>query len=296
MRGDAAVSRSVPARLTVVIPARDAERWIGEQLSALCEQEVDGEWEVILADNRSRDGTVRAFEQFADRLPSARVVDASSVAGQAYARNVAAAAARGDALVFLDADDVVSPGYLRAVRSGLVHCDVGVARIDYRRLNSSETGLDPPESPSDMAPYLGFLPAGPGAGLAVWRQVFDRLGGFDVDMPPGEDIDFCWRAQLQGFVIASISGAVLSYRMRSGVRRQFQQAFRYGEVHPALYRRFRQSGMPRRSGLEALRFHGGLFPKLLRVRSRSDLSAVAVMAGLRLGHIAGSARARAWYP
>lgn len=288
--------------LSVVIPARDAEPWIGQQLEALASQDLDGEWEVILADNGSTDRTVEVFEAFAGRLPATQVIDASARPGQAHARNRGAAASRGDALVFLDADDVVAPGYLQAVRTGLAECDVGVGSLDERFLNDALTqdvvAQDPAGTDTGIGlePYLGFLPAGPGAALSAWRAVFDRLDGFDVALPPGEDIDFCWRAQLAGLRLARIPGATVRYRHRTGLRDLFRQAVRYGAVRPLLYRRFRDRGMRRRTGRAAVRFYLGLFPLVVRVRNRSDLERLVVLAGTRVGHILGSFRYRTWYP
>ena len=76
--------------LSVVIAALDADRWLGEQLEALASQVTDFDWEVILADNGSRDGTKGVFEGYLVRLPSSAWVDASDTKGPAHARNVGA--------------------------------------------------------------------------------------------------------------------------------------------------------------------------------------------------------------
>ena len=76
--------------LSVIIPARDAGATIGTQLEALAAQQWPGRWEVIVADNGSRDDTVARAEAWRDRLPGLRVIDASSVPGASHARNVAA--------------------------------------------------------------------------------------------------------------------------------------------------------------------------------------------------------------
>src|SRR5690606_10578144 len=93
-------------QISVVIPARDAARWIDAQLGALACQEVPVPWEVVVADNGSTDDTVARAEAWADRLP-VRVVDASGRPGPNHARNQGTAAARGDLLLYCDADDVV---------------------------------------------------------------------------------------------------------------------------------------------------------------------------------------------
>ena len=48
-------SDSARVDVSVIIPARNAAKWIGEQLGALSRQTFDGEWEVIVVDNGSTD-------------------------------------------------------------------------------------------------------------------------------------------------------------------------------------------------------------------------------------------------
>ena len=254
--------------------------------------------QVILADNGSTDGTVALFDRIAPRLRSARVVDASGHRGQAFARNVGVDAARGEGLVFLDADDIVAPGYLAAMADALAQHHIAVARLDVHTLNDETLLSAWPEDDGDgVVAHLGFLPAGAGGSLAVRRELFDRLRGFDTALPPAEDIDFCWRAQLEaGATLALASGAVLRYRYRRTVGGIFRQAVKYGFMHPALYRRYRAAGMKKRQGVAAARFYGGVARRAIGIRTRSDLAHVAALVGTRIGHLAGSARYRVWYP
>ncbi len=275
--------------LSVVIPALDAEPWLGEQLDALASQVTDFAWEVILADNGSRDQTKAAFERSSSRLPASTWVDASDRAGQAHARNVGAKLARGGFLVFVDADDVVAPGYLAAMHAALCSHALVAARLD----DGTSSASDPEE---ELQPYLGFLPAAAGGSLGVRRELFEELGGFDCDLPPAEDVDLCWRALLGGHELVRVSEAVMWYRQRSTLRAVFRRAFRYAAIRPLLYRRYRQAGMPRRHGVVALRFQLGVVPVALKIRSRADLSDWVALVAVRVGHLRGSLRYRVWYP
>src|SRR4051794_566972 len=75
------------ALLSVIIPCRDAEGYVGRQLDALASQETSFPWELILVDNGSTDRSVQIAETYADRM-QLRVVSAPDRANQAYARNV----------------------------------------------------------------------------------------------------------------------------------------------------------------------------------------------------------------
>src|SRR3954470_16489202 len=92
-------------RLSVIIPCHNSEATLGAQLSALAAQVCSYSWEAIVADNGSLDGTEALAASFADRIPVLRVIDASARRGAAYARNAGAAAAKGSAFLFCDADD-----------------------------------------------------------------------------------------------------------------------------------------------------------------------------------------------
>lgn len=102
-------------KLSIIIPCFNAAATIGEQLQALVSQNWKDTWEVIVSDNGSTDGSIKVVEQFKGELPNLHIVDASRRRGTAHARNRGAAMASGDALVFVDADDEVAPGWLEAI-------------------------------------------------------------------------------------------------------------------------------------------------------------------------------------
>src|SRR4051794_31120 len=93
--------------LTVVIPVRDGIATIDDQLRAVSRQTIPAQWELVVADNGSTDGTGEFVRQhsIADAVAT-RVVDVSAVPGVNAARNGGTAAARGRWIAFCDADDV----------------------------------------------------------------------------------------------------------------------------------------------------------------------------------------------
>lgn len=119
---------SSPA-VTVVIPAFNAEAYLGEALASICEQTLR-DVEVIVVDDGSTDGTVAVAERFGGRI-DVRVVRQAN-AGPAAARNNGIRLARAAYCAFLDADDVMLPDRLAAQKSlldsdrglGLVHTDL----------------------------------------------------------------------------------------------------------------------------------------------------------------------------
>jgi glycosyltransferase involved in cell wall biosynthesis len=283
--------------VTVVIPAFDAEAVIGDQLAALTAQIYDGAWEVVVADNGSTDGTRAAAERFADRLPGLRVVDASAHRGPAFARNVGAAAGGGDLLMFCDADDVVQHGWLQAMVRAAGDADVVAGALDHERLNGPETRGWRGGWTTELPRPFQFLPAATSANIAVRREVWSAIGGWNDDLPTCEDVDFSWRAQLAGYELAFAPDAVVGYRHRGTVGEAAWQVYGYGRMNAQLLRRFRAQGLRRRSARTVARSYLYLVTRLpYVVISRRRRGFWAIEAAENLGRIAGSIRYRVFCP
>jgi mycofactocin glycosyltransferase len=206
--------------ITVVIPARDAARVLPATLGPL--KDVD----VVVVDNASRDDTAAVA-----RAHGARVV-VEPRPSRALARNAGARATDARLLVFLDADCVPSDGWLEALVAARPLLAAGpvewrtsaaarrVERFDAAwRAHSRTTG--------------GFTGSG---NLAVARDVFERLGGFDPSYPQaGEDVDFCRRAVVR---VKFVPEAVVSHQAERSVRGLVARAFRQGYANQQLRARF----------------------------------------------------------
>src|SRR5882762_4125319 len=95
--------------VTVVIPAYNAEHYIGEALASVHEQTLR-DVEVLLVDDGSTDGTLLEAERFVGKLDLIIVRQAN--AGPSAARNNGIRRARGRFCALLDADDVMLPELL----------------------------------------------------------------------------------------------------------------------------------------------------------------------------------------
>jgi len=278
--------------ISVIIPVRNGMPWLEEQLAALLGQSFDGEWEVVVADNGSVDEGPSVVRNWAQRHARVRLVDASGTVGAPAARNAGVKEAVGDLLAFCDADDIVQPNWLACCVTALDDADIVAGVFDFWTLNGLEAL---PPKPASMR-QLGYLPAGLGANLAVRRRAFEAVGGFNEELLTGEDIDLCWRLQLEGYRFVVEFGAVVAKRERPESRQVFRQAAAYGRSGPALYRRHRGSGARRnltgaaKSWLWLLL----LAPRLLKP-GNGRLEWVRA-AGMRSGRLVGSVKERAFFP
>jgi GT2 family glycosyltransferase len=236
-------------RVSVVVPVHNGASTLAGQLDALTAQLDEADFEVVVVDNRSTDATAEVALTYAARFPSVRLVRAGQGASVAYARNAGAAAATGDLLLFCDADDVVRPGWVRAMASALVAADLVGGRLDVTRINTPEVQSWTWHPPDDaLAVSMKYLPYATGANLGVRRSVWSELDGFDETFVGGhEEVDFAWRAQGAGYTIAFVPDSVVDYRLRADRRGVYRQRFSYGRTYAQLYQRFRDHPIPRHS-------------------------------------------------
>jgi GT2 family glycosyltransferase len=277
--------------ISVVMPVLDGMPWVEHQLSALCAQEAPGEWEVIVADNGSTDGTRSCVRQWSTRDPRVRLVEASSRRGPGAARNIGVGKARGQILVFCDADDVVRPGWLKGMVAALNSADLVAGVFDFGSLQ----GRAHPKPVPVATTQMGFLPYALGGNLAVRRSAFETSAGFSETLSAGEDVDFCWRLQLAGYRFAISDQAIVAKREHTTARGAFRATWVYGQCTTLLYRRYRARGMrpDLRGAAKAWVWLIVALPRLIEPARRPEWTRAC---GIRLGRLAGSVSHHTFFP
>jgi glycosyltransferase involved in cell wall biosynthesis len=230
-----------PMKLSVVIPCLNAAQSIGYQLAALRKQAWDRPWEVIVADNGSSDATVDVVRKNSRGLPCVQVVDASDLPGSAYARNVGALFARGESIVFCDADDEVGNGWLAAIGAALETRDFVASRFDIEKLNPlwvSGKLKNPQGAGLQRVAYPPFLCHAGGSGLGIKRAIHQWVGGFDVALPRLQDTDYCFRVQRLGIDLHFVADAVIHIRYSDNPVALFRQARLWAQYNALMYKRY----------------------------------------------------------
>lgn len=310
MMRDQAARQAEQRLVSVIIPVCNGAATLPAQLDALRAQEYSGPWEVIVVDNRSRDGTAQLVRDYQRRLPQLRLVAAPERPGRSYACNVGAQAGRGAAFIFCDCDDLAAPGWLAAMAEALQEHDLVCGAIEVERLNQTTVWRPPPQCGAQH-PILGFLPFVVGCNMGVSRAAFEAVGGFAEDPPFSQDVELSWRLQLHGYLIHDAPAAVMHYRYRTTWRSLWRQTAGVAEAHVGLYKRFARYGMPRSSTRAALGKYGELLReaptmalhKLLRqglrdpARLRQDRQLIYWMlwGAICWGRLRGSLRYRSVY-
>ncbi|UCG24393.1 MAG: glycosyltransferase [Chloroflexota bacterium] len=176
--------------LSIIVPARNEAHNLPRLLDSLQAVEYPGPFELIVVDDNSCDGTARVAEQ-----AGARVIRLACLPdgwlGKPHACHQGASAARGDWLLFTDADTVHAPdGPVRAVALAERRQLDGLSAFIRQRLSGSLDRM------ALMAAYAGlFFTLQPGQGvlngqfILLKRSVYETSGGFQsVASEPIEDV------------------------------------------------------------------------------------------------------------
>ncbi|QIK38840.1 glycosyltransferase [Caldichromatium japonicum] len=173
--------------LSVVIPTRNEAALMDRFLRSLPD-----EVELVVVD-ASDDETPALIERI--RPHNTRIIRSS--ARIAEAREIGAAAASGEWLIFSDADVYFVPGYFE--RFGRYYDADAIygpkyATADYRWYSTVFV------AGQRLAHTLGF-PAASGSNMAVRRQVLNAVGGFRCDLPVNEDSELFLRLAHRGHCV-----------------------------------------------------------------------------------------------
>jgi len=170
-------------KASVVIPALNEEKYIGKLLESLKNQSYEQPFEIIVADANSEDQTREIARQM-----GARVIIESKRSAAAE-RQAGAKAAQGDILVFIDADDAADHKFIEQIIKPFADPKVVLVGGALRPLEKScfiwVSCL-----------FWGFLvklsiifkkPLVCGQGLAIRKNIFEQVNGFDIEKQTAED-------------------------------------------------------------------------------------------------------------
>lgn len=178
--------------ISFIVPALNEERHLPGMLRTIAEIMSGMKYEIIVADNGSADSTVKLA------LENGAQVFQDSTMKIGGLRNLGASHAKGEILVFLDADMYITPSWGMEIAN-----TVSLLRDNPRIITGSRAGVG--TKPGWIERYW-FLPMTADKSalyinsghLIVRRDLFDEIGMFDERLATGEDWELCARARKKG--------------------------------------------------------------------------------------------------
>ncbi|MEV7728332.1 bifunctional glycosyltransferase family 2 protein/CDP-glycerol:glycerophosphate glycerophosphotransferase [Streptomyces sp. NPDC087917] len=210
-------------RFSVIVPAYKVQAYLQESLESVLSQSY-GDLELIAVDDASPDACGSLIDEHAARDPRVTAVHLTHNLGLGPARNAGLARATGDYVVFLDGDDTLAPGALRAIADRIKATgSPDVLVYDYARTfwtgelvrNRLAHRLSE-EGPASFR--LADRPALLGMLMVVWNKAYRReyVEREGLTFPPGfyEDTPWTYPALLAAESVAVLDRVCVHYRQR----------------------------------------------------------------------------------
>ncbi len=191
--------------ISIVIPTYNEEKYLPKLLTSI-ENQTYKKYEIIVADNNSTDKTRKLAKKFGCKIVEGGL--------PGVGRNNGARKAKGQYLLFLDADVLIPRDFL----------ELAFNEFQNRYLEIATCSIVPlSDKAIDKLLYFGynqyvgavqyFNPKAPGFCILCTKRLFDRVRGFNESMKLGEDHDFCERAgKIAKFRVLESTNVFISVR------------------------------------------------------------------------------------
>lgn len=177
--------------ISIVIPSLNEEENLPILLKSLSGQ-TDRNFEIIINDSGSKDKTKERVEALENTLPSLQFLE-HPTRNVSMARNNGARFAKGEWIIFFDADVEVAPDFVEGVRRHTEGLDAFT--VWNRPKNSNIQGkLALATINGAMTLFQKIKPAANGPCIIMKKELFEKLKGFDETIVFGEDFELIQRA------------------------------------------------------------------------------------------------------
>ncbi len=201
-----------PGLVSIVMPAHNSQGSLSDSVQSVLAQTYK-DWELIIVDDASRDGTLALASQFASEDPRIRILPLDQNVGVAEARNRGINAARGQYLAFLDSDDLWLSHKLETQIGFMSSTGAGFSFAQYRRIARDGSLSNPVKVPRSVN-YEGLLR---GNSIGCLTVTIDRYQIPEVSMPQIKHEDYVtWLKILKrGHIAYGIPQDLARYRVAS---------------------------------------------------------------------------------
>ncbi len=206
-------------KVSIIIPTRDKVDYLAACITSILEKTSYPTYEIIVVDNGSRDPETLAYLDKIKSLENIRVLPYPYPYNFHKINNFAAHQAKGNVLVFLNNDtEILEPGWLGELAGWVRRPEIGIAGAKLLRPDGTfqhagmimgmlghgshvfDGAQENTYGPFGSSEWVRDYQAVTGACLAIRKEVFTELGGFDETYRVGYgDIDLCLRCNQAGY-------------------------------------------------------------------------------------------------
>ena len=171
-------------KVSIIIPVYNAEKWLRRCVDSVLSQTYR-DIEVILVDDGSKDSSPGICDKYSAEDPRIKVIHKQNE-GVSAARNDGIAAATGEFIAFLDADDWIENGYLESL---MKYCDYPLVITGYKRQGAADGERGPHETKDLLIRYLPDVLKDYAKEDDYWVFVWGKI--FRTDIIKSNNLKFC---------------------------------------------------------------------------------------------------------
>ena len=205
-------------KISVILPVYNAEKYLRYTLDSVLGGSFS-DFEIVAVNDGSSDSSLAILEEYRERDARVKVIDKPNT-GVSDTRNVGIAAAEGDYIAFLDADDIYSPDYLERMHSVAEACGADVTVCSYVTFRGDAPTFPTSENAEAKPTTIREL-LDTGLMTPLWVKlvrksiVVDNRISFETDKCYSEDLFFSWKVCLASKSICMLDSRLYGYRLTS---------------------------------------------------------------------------------
>jgi glycosyltransferase involved in cell wall biosynthesis len=186
---------------SVIIPTLNERKYLPHLLECLSKQTYRN-FEVIIVDGASDDHTIELAKTFKKMLPR-EIFCSVRKRNVAYQRNIGAKRAKGEYLVFFDADMQIPSNFLQGVMEKIVrsHPQLFTTYLISPDRDMKKIAITSLANIGKELISLVGKPTAGGYNIIVTKKLFEKVKGFDASVVHGEDYDFIHRCYNRGVLL-----------------------------------------------------------------------------------------------
>lgn len=208
------MSESIPV-VSIVVPCYNCEQFVGETLNAVLAQTFS-DWECILIDDASTDGSAEVIREYASRDNRFRPILLEENLGAAGARNAGLESVRGHYIAFLDSDDYWVPEKLEKQIKFIRETGAPIVHSSYRFVDEQGEFLPGGVTATDRVDLRVYM-RNTEIGMSTSLVDREQTGEFTLkNIRLCQDTNLWLELLARGFVSRGMPEVLVHYRVREG--------------------------------------------------------------------------------
>ncbi|MCD6590358.1 MAG: glycosyltransferase [Candidatus Aenigmarchaeota archaeon] len=217
--------------ISVIIPVYNGKETISKTLGSLLNQTYHkNKYEIIIVDDESTDGTPEVVKKYVKKYPKLIRFYRQKHKGPAAARNLGAKKAKGEILLFTDADCIPEREWIEEMVKPFKDKEIVGVQGRYRTRQKcliakfAQMEIDDRYNRMKKRKYIDFI----GTYSAGYRKdIFFKFGGFDESFPvaSGEDPELSFKISKSGYKMVFNDRAVVYHKHPNSLLSYLKQKF-----------------------------------------------------------------------